>query len=147
VKAPVGLHKSLEPATLVDVSKRPQRRMSPDATRIGPENDDFDVVSHAPEDRGGVESQRAAIRSHSIGMRPSRSGDSSPAHSSAGGSEAASRLAPGRIVRTCSGRNAVRADNVFRAAIADADDVAGAEVRLTFPGERIRFHASAEAPP
>jgi hypothetical protein len=53
VKAPDDLHVLLELATLVNLCKRPQRRMSRDATRIGAENDDFDVVSHAPENRGG----------------------------------------------------------------------------------------------
>jgi hypothetical protein len=35
--------------------------MSRDAARIGPEDADFDLISFAPEDRGGVENPRAAL--------------------------------------------------------------------------------------
>jgi hypothetical protein len=61
VKASDGFHESLELTTLVDVLKALGETDEPDATRIGPEDDDFDVVSHATEDRGGVENQRAAL--------------------------------------------------------------------------------------
>ena len=37
-------------------------------------------------------------------------------------------------------------DDVLGAPIIHGDDVAGAEVRLPFPGERINSHASSDAP-
>ena len=55
VKASDDLDESLELATLVDVSKRPQGRMGGDVLGIGPENDDLDIVPHAFEDRGSIE--------------------------------------------------------------------------------------------
>ena len=61
MEAPEDLDEPLELATLVDVAKRPQGRVGRDAAGIGPKNDDFDLVSHASEDRGSVEKKRPAL--------------------------------------------------------------------------------------
>lgn len=61
VKAPDDLDESFELSTLVDVSKRPQARMGWNLTGIGPENDEFDLVSHACEDRGSIEKNGPAL--------------------------------------------------------------------------------------
>jgi hypothetical protein len=57
-------------------------KTSRDAARIRPEDDDFELVSYAPEDRCGVENPRLPFRSQSILIRLSQSGDSLPSHSS-----------------------------------------------------------------
>ena len=113
--------------------------------RIGPENDDFDLVSHALEDRAA--SRRAARL-----FAPSRS-----RQDPTGGATTRRPLLGRRkriLVEVCPWknranllwRNVIRGNNVLRAPIAHADDVSGALVCLTFPGERISLHTSSDAP-
>src|SRR5262245_22137555 len=61
MKASDDLDEALELAALVNVSKRPQRRMGRNVARIGPDDDNLDLVSHAPEDRSGLEEKRSAL--------------------------------------------------------------------------------------